>query len=153
MKRRSSNSEERKIIRTLDNLRLYDELMPAIRACAIAQGGAEQILKKSEVLAALQLVESLDSDKDDVKLKASVEILNRVSGKPVERTLNIYGDISKLNERDIDSQIMKAIERSGSAQLIEAAVTTRSLSAPKIKQSRKPRKSDPIGNPEPQNQT
>lgn len=137
MKRRSKNHQEAKTIRTLDNLKLYDQLMPVIRACAVAQGGADQILKKAEAIAALQLVESLGSEKDDVKLKASVEILNRTSGKPVERTLNIYGDISKMNERDIDNQILKAIEKSGSHQLIEAAI----LPANKIKQSRKPRKS------------
>lgn len=136
--RRGSNSEERKMIRTLDNLKLYDELMPAIKAVVAAGGGADQILRKSEALAALQLVGSLDSEKDDVRLKASVEILNRSLGKPVERSVNIYGDISKMNERDIDNQIMKALERSGAHQLIEAAVVERHL-PPKVKQSRKPR--------------
>lgn len=132
------NRDEANMLRTMDNLRLYDTLMPAIRAAAIAGGGADQILKRSESLAALQLIESLDSEKDDVKLKASVEILNRTSGKPVERTLNIYGDISKMNERDIDAQILRAIEKTGAHQLIEAAVSERPFA--KIKQTRKPRK-------------
>lgn len=132
--------EEKRMIRTLDNLKLYDELMPAIKAVVAAGGGADQILRKSEALAALQLVGALDSEKDDVRLKASVEILNRSLGKPVERSVSIYGDISKMNERDIDNQIMKALERSGAHQLIEAAVTERAL--PKVKQSRKPRKAE-----------
>lgn len=140
--RRASNRTEHKLIRTLDELRLYDELIPSIRAAAIAGGGAEQILKRSEAMAALQLVESLSSEKDDVKLKASIEILNRTTGKPVERTLNIYGDISKLNERDVDNQILRAIEKSGAHALIEAATASKLL--PKIKQSRKPRKSEPL---------
>lgn len=138
--RQRAGGQEHRLIRTLDNVRLFDELMPVIRACAIAQGGSEMILKKSEALAALQLIESLDSDKDDVRLKASVEILNRVSGKPVERTLNIYSDISKLNERDIDSQILRSIEKSGATKLIEAAISSRSI--PKVKQSKKPKKSE-----------
>lgn len=145
MRRRSTNSEETKLIRTLDNLKLYDELMPAIRAAAIAGGGADQILKKSEAIAALKLVESLDSEKADVSLKAAIEVLNRTSGKPVERTLNIYGDISRMNEKDIDNQILRAIEKTGANQLIEAAVTERKLLPNKIKQSRKPRKPKLLG--------
>lgn len=141
-RRRASNTTEHKFIRTLDELRLYDELIPSIRAAALAGGGAEQILKRSEAIAALQLVESLSSEKDDVKLKASIEILNRTTGKPVERTLNIYGDISKMNERDVDNQILRAIEKSGAHALIEAATASKLL--PKVKQSRKPRKSEPL---------
>jgi len=129
--------------RTLDNLKLYDELMPAIRAAATAGGGADQILKKSEVLAAIKLIEAVNSDKADVSLKAAIEILNRSLGKPVERTLNIYGDISRMNERDIDNQILKAIERSGAEKLIEAVVTERKI-LPKVKQSRKPRNGNPV---------
>lgn len=137
MKRYTTNGPEKRMLRSLDNLKIYDEMMPAIRAVIAAGGSADQILKKSEAMAALQLILALDSEKDDVKLKASVEILNRSLGKPVERSVNIYGDISKMNERDIDNQIMKALERSGATQLIEAAVSERKL--PKVKQSRKPR--------------
>lgn len=144
------NGPESGLIRSLDNLQLYDTLMPAIRECFIAGGGADQILKKSETLAAMQLIESLRSEKDDVKLKASVEILNRSLGKPVERTLNIYGDISKMNERDIDAQILRAIEKTGADKLIEAVITNER--PVKIKQSRKPRKADPIGQDEPKDQ-
>ena len=143
MKRRNRNYEEIKMTRTLDNLKLYDELMPAIRAAATAGGGADQILKKSEVLAAIKLIEAVNSDKADVSLKAAIEILNRSLGKPVERTLNIYGDISRMNERDIDNQILKAIERSGAEKLIEAVVTERKI-LPKVKQSRKPRNGNPV---------
>lgn len=140
-KRLFRNKTENGVIRNLDNLRLYDELMPAIRAAAFAGGGAEQILKRSEILAVLKIVELIDSEKPDVALKASIEVANRSLGKPVERTLNIYGDISKLNERDVDNQILRAIEKSGATALIEAA-TSRAL--PRIRQSRKPRKSEPL---------
>lgn len=141
------NGYESKFIRTLDNLKLYDALMPAIRECALAGGGADAILKKSEVLAILKIVELIDSDKPDVALRAATEVANRSLGKPVERTLNIYGDISKLNEKDVDNQILRAIEKSGAQGLIEAAVSSKQLKSPRIKQSRKPRISDPLGVP------
>lgn len=139
------------MVRTLDNLRLYDQLMPAIRAAALSGGGADAILKKAESLAVLRIIELIDSEKDDVSLKASVEVANRSLGKPVERTLNLYSDISKMNERDVDNQILRAISTSGATQLIEAAVAERSLPTPKtrIKQARKPRKSEPLGQVDP----
>lgn len=146
---KNNNYEERKMIRTLDNIRLYDELMPAIRAAAIAQGGAERMLKMSEVLASLKLIESLDSKKDEVSLKASIEILNRTTGKPVERTLNIYGDISKLNERDLDAQILRAIDKSGATQLIDAAASSKAI---KVRKPRRPRKNPLLVDPTPEGQ-
>ncbi len=139
-----NNKAEGKLIKNLDDLKLYDELMPAIRAAAIAGGGADSILKRAESLAVLKIIELIGSDKDEVALKASVEVANRSLGKPVERTLNIYGDISKMNERDIDNQILRAIEKSGADKLIEAVVTERATLPVKIKQKRKPRKSDPL---------
>jgi len=131
------NKTEKDMLRNLDNLKLYEALMPAIQAVVMAGGGSDTILRKSEAMAAVRLVESLSSEKDDVKLKASVEILNRTAGKPVERTLNIYGDISKMTEKDIDTQILRAIESSGAQQLVEAAVVEHKLPAPKTKKPRK----------------
>jgi len=151
MSKRPYNTAEGRLIRNLDNLKLYDELMPAIRAAAFAGGGAEAILKKSEVIAVLKIIELMNSEKQDVALKAAIEVANRSLGKPVERSLNIYGDISRMNEKDIDNQILRAIQKSGATQLIEAAVTERPLT--KLKQSRKPRKSDPLGQTESKEQT
>lgn len=128
--------------RTLDGARLYDQLMPAIRAVAQSGGGADAILKKSDVLATMKIIELIDSEKPDVALKAAIEVMNRSIGKPVERTLNIYGDLSKLNEKDIDNQILRAIEKSGAQQLIEIAVEQKKLPPPKIKQRKKPKKVD-----------
>lgn len=147
------NKQENRIIRNLDDVKLYDTLMPAIRACMLAGGGADAILKKAESLAVLKIVELIGSEKDDVALKASVEVANRSLGKPVERTLNIYGDISRMNERDIDNQILKAIEKSGATQLIDAVITERKTLPVKIKQTRKPRKSDPLGQDQSQKPT
>ena len=149
--RNSYNRTESRMMRTLDGARIYDLLIPAIKAVVQSGGGADQILKKSEVLAVLKIVELIDSEKPDVALKAAIEVANRSLGKPVERSLNIYGDISKMNERDIDNQILRAIDKAGAQQLIEAAVEVKQLPVKKIKQSRKPRKSDPLAdvNPDP----
>lgn len=144
------NKAENRMVKSLDDLKLYEALMPAIRAVVVNGGGADAILKKAESLAVMKIVQLIGSEKDEVALKASVEVANRSLGKPVERTLNIYGDISKLNEKDIDNQIMKAIEKSGADKIIEAVVTERGSLPVKVKQSRKPRKSDPIGQDTPQ---
>lgn len=146
---RQYNRIEKQMCRNLDDLRLYEEIMPAIKAVARAGGGADMILKKSEVLAVLKIIELIGSEKPDVALKASIEVANRSLGKPVERTLNIYGDLSKMNEQDIDNQILRAIEKSGAHKLIEAAIASPQIATTKIKQSRKPRKSEPVGQEEP----
>ena len=143
-KRIQHNKEESRMVRSMDSLRLYEALMPAIQAVVASGGGADSILRKSEAMAAVQLVESLSSEKDDVKLKASIEILNRTVGRPVERSLNIYGDLSKMNEKDIDNQILRAIEKSGAQPIVEAALTEHKL----LPKKRKPRKSDPLGTTE-----
>jgi hypothetical protein len=135
-----SSKHESDLIKAIEEKRLFDEIMPAIRAAIKAGGGADQVLKKSETLAAMRLIEATNSDKEDVRLKAATEILNRTIGKPVERSVNIYGDISKLNERDIDNQIMMLFEKQGAKQLLAST----GIAHPRSKQKRKPRKSDPL---------
>lgn len=144
--RKSNVAIENSYASAIQKKQLFDELMPMIHAVARAGGGAEKILKQSEAAAAANLVYSMGSDKADVSLKASVEILNRTTGKPVERSFNIYGDLSKLNEKDLDNQILRAIQRTGSPQLLEKIIQPIEVSpAPaKVKQSRKPRISNPV---------
>lgn len=119
--RKTGDKAETRLTNSLDDMALYQELMPVIREVAKSGGGADAILRKSEAVAAIHLVQSLSSHKADVSLKAAIEVLNRVGGRPVERSLNIFGDLSKLNERDIDNQIMRAIQKSGAQHLIGAA--------------------------------
>jgi len=126
------------MVRTMDNLRLYDQLMPAIKACALAHGGAEQILKKSETIAALTLAEAMNSEKDDVKLKAAIEILNRTGGKPVERSVSIFADANRLADKDLDGQILQLMSRSGASALVNEALIVKAVA---VKKARKPRKS------------
>jgi ribosome-binding ATPase YchF (GTP1/OBG family) len=140
------------MVRSLDDLAVYQELMPVIRQVIKAGGGADQILKKSEAVAAVKLTQSLNSEKPDVALKAAIEILNRSLGKPVERSVSIYGDLNRMNEKDIDNQIMRAFDRTNSQHIIEAVVTERPA-LPKIKQKRRSRKAGPLdGQDNPQGQ-
>lgn len=139
MKRPFKNKQEAVTIRNMDNLRLYDELMPAIRQVAIHGGGAEQILKRSEVLAVMKIAELMGSLKEEVALKAAIEVANRSLGKPVERTINMYGNLSQMNETDIDNQIKRLIKKTGTDQLVEMAAAPEQPPM-KVKQRRKPRK-------------
>lgn len=142
--RNGYNHAEAKLHRTLDGARLYDQLMPAIRAAALAGGGADAILKKSEVLAAMKIIEMMDSVKPDVALKAAIEITNRASGKPVERSISVYGDLNKMNERDLDNQIKRLIERTGSTKLVDTVLAPALPKAKKIKQTAKPQTIDAV---------
>jgi hypothetical protein len=136
------NREEASLVKAIDEKLIFDELMPAIRAVVKSGGGADAILRKSEPLAAVNLIKHASSEDEQVALKASIEILNRTQGRPVERSVNLYGDINRMNERDVDAQIMRLLETTGARPLVEAAVEVKA--APKRKQRRKPRKSNPL---------
>lgn len=122
---------------------LFQKILPALREVIRTGGGPDQILKKSESVAAMTLLESTQSEKEEIRLKAATEILNRTMGKPIERSVNVYGDISKMSEADVDHQIMSLLDRTNSKKLLE---TTLGLPKKKRKklQSRKPRISDPL---------
>lgn len=131
-----STREEKEMIKAIHEKRLFDQIMPAVRAAVKAGGGADAVLKKSETLAALALIEGTQSEKDEVRLKAATEILNRTIGRPVERSINIYGDLTRMNEKDVDSQIMLLLENTGASKLLKDAGVT----APKSKRSKQKRK-------------
>jgi hypothetical protein len=146
----SRNDTEDSVIAALQEKALFDQIMPAIREAVQSGGGADAILKRSEPLAAVKLVQHSQSDDPHVSLKASTEILNRVSGKPVERSVNVFADISKMNEKDVDAQIMMLLEKTGATPLIEAVVDSPKKALPtKVKQKRKPRLSKPLADEQP----
>ena len=136
------NHAEHRMVKLLDEKALFDELMPAIRAVVKAGGGADAILRKREPLADVNLIKATTSYDEQVALKANIEILNRTQGRPVERSVNLYGDINRMNERDVDAQIMRLLETTGARPLVEAAVEVKA--APKKRQRRKPRVSNPL---------
>ncbi len=132
----SKNPFEDALIDKLDDKRLADLYLPLIKQVLKAGGGADAILKKSEAMAAVQLSLSTMSDKPDIRLKAAIEILNRVQGKPVERHLNIYADVAAMSEAQLDREIYALAKRAGVQEVIDviSAETPKAL-PPKKKRS------------------
>jgi hypothetical protein len=128
------------LLNALAQKELIEHLGPTLTRILREGGGAEAVLKKTEKYAAVTLASLLVSENDAVRRQAAKDILERVSGKAVERSVNIYGDIAKLNERDIDQQILQLIGKTQADKILEATVVRERP----IKQSRKPRKSQPL---------
>lgn len=124
---------ENHLIEKLDDKRLADLYLPTIKAVLKAGGGADAILKKSEALAATQLALSAMSDRPDTRLKAAIEILNRVQGKPVERHLNIYADVAAMSEDQLDREIFALAKRAGVQEVIDVIATEKKALPPKKK--------------------
>jgi hypothetical protein len=151
-----SNKEERDLINALHQKRrvetkaereyaLFEQMLPALRQIVKAGGTADQLLKKSGPMAAYKLVQLLSSEKEEVVLKASEKIISYDLGKPVERSLNIYGDLSKMNEADVDNQIMLLLEKTGARKMLDTTLkVSASRTRNQLKQKRKPRQSDPL---------
>lgn len=128
------NKNEDDMIRSLEKLRVYEELAPAILELVKAGGSAEAVLAKSESLAAATLFQSLQDDNPKVRLEAAKEVLNRTQGKPVERNISIYGDLNKMADQDLDRQI----------ELLMGQIAPKQLEAPKQQKARRPRKNEII---------
>ena len=115
---------EDSLIEAMDDQKLAALFLPAIKEVIRAGGGADAILKKSEALAATKLSTSVLSAKPDVALRASIEILNRIQGKPVERHLNIYADVAQMSESQLDQEIVALAKRAGAQNIIDAVIET-----------------------------
>lgn len=126
---------ENALIEHIDDQKLAALFLPAIKEVIRAGGGADAILKKSEALAATKLSTSVLSDKPDVALRASIEILNRIQGKPVERHLNIYADVAQMSESQLDQEIIALAKRAGTQNIIDAVVSTAKTIKPRAKKA------------------
>lgn len=120
---------ENDLIEAIDDKSLADLFLPAIKEVLKAGGGADQILKQSEVLAAMRLSTSAMSGRPDLALKAATEILNRTQGKAVERHLNIYADVSQMSEEQLAREIKAIAARGGARELIEVVANPRQLAS------------------------
>ena len=135
------NKTESQLIQALHEKEIFDQLMPALRKIVKSGGGADAVLKRSEPLAAATLATLLLSEKDEVRRQAAKDIMERVSGKAVERSMNVYADVGRLDDKSLDSQIMRLMSQSGADKFLEQALEVKKL--PK-KQKRKPRKAQII---------
>lgn len=124
---------ENSLIDRLDDKRLGELYLPLIKAVLKAGGGADAILKKSEAMAAVQLSLSTMSEKPDIRLKAAIEILNRVQGKPVERHLNIYADVAAMSEDQLDREIYSLAKRAGVQEVIDVIAVGTTPKKPTLK--------------------
>jgi hypothetical protein len=107
------NDAEDAMIAALDDKELAALFLPAIKEIIKSGGGAEAILKRSEGMAAFKLATSMQSAKEDVALKAALSILDRTQGRPVERHLNIYADVAKMSEDQLEQEIKTLAKRAG----------------------------------------
>lgn len=130
------NKTEDQLIKAIQQKQLFDTFYPKIQKLMRDGGTAESVLKKSESLAAVTLVELLQSDKDEVRRAVAKDILERVGGKAVERSVNV--NIGHLADKDIDAQIKRLIAETGGPLQLEAHDAKAQKKYDK-KQSRKPR--------------
>lgn len=131
------NGTEDRMIKAIQQKMVFDEMWPKIQKLMQDGGTAESVLKKSESLAAVTLVQLLASGKDEVRRAAAKDIIERVSGKAVERSLNV--NVSHLAEQDLDSQINRLLAEMQGKRALKAhdAKAEKKLTR---RQSRKPRK-------------
>lgn len=102
----SRNKNENNLINGLDEKALWETLGPIFKGIIKhGTGNADDLIKKSQAVAALTMIKSLMSDKDDVKLRAATELLNRSLGKPVERKIDIYANLNEVSEAEIDTRL------------------------------------------------
>lgn len=117
-----SSKEENKLIQALDEADLFRELQPAIQAALKFGGGSESILRRSQGLAAARLIELLNSPKEDVRLKAISQVLDRALGRSIERKVNVYADLEGLNEKELDRRLRQLMQKNGAADVLDGAI-------------------------------
>lgn len=118
-----SSAEENALIDELDDKRLAEIFLPAIKEIIKAGGGAEQILKHSEALAACRLTTTAAKGSQDAALKAAIAILDRTQGRPVERRLNVFADVASMSDEQLDREILALAKRAGAKEEVIHALT------------------------------
>ena len=116
------SKEENKIVKAIDEYAFYQTLAPYIKAALEAGGSAETVLRKSQALAAARMIELLNSEDDNVRLKAAEKLLDRSLGRPVERKISIYGDLENLSPSEIDRRLKQLMKKHEPAEVIDAVI-------------------------------
>lgn len=140
-----STKQENDLVKAIHDKELFDHIMPALRELA-KHGSIESMLKKSSPLAVMKMIKLLNSEKEEVVLKAAEKIIAYDIGKPVERSVSIFGDVKDMSEKDVDARLLALFEKTGAQKVLAPVIDTKALPAAKPKQRRKPRKSDPLAN-------
>ncbi len=134
--------QQDKSIAMVDKLRLLDEYLPAVQEYVNKGGTVESFLRHSVPVAYARLAALVMGDDSALAFKASVEILNRALGKPVEKKQVLYADINDVPEKQIDAEILKALKKD--PKLIDGLIDAdeKRAAEPKEKQTRKPKMID-----------
>lgn len=131
--------QENDLLKAIEKKKFFDEFYPKIKAIVKAGGGADNVLKSSEPFAAATIANLLNDEKSEVRLNAAKLIMDRVSGKAVERSMHIGLDVGKLRSEDLDAQIRRLMNQLGPKKFAENILDIKALPKPEgMKQKRKP---------------
>lgn len=108
-KRPRKNSVEQSMVRSLDQLAAYEEfaadIAPALRGLVKRKAKPEEIYNTVlSALAARQATIGLTSKKPSEALAAITDILNRMTGKPVEKR-EVKMELQTASDEDLDAKL------------------------------------------------
>lgn len=109
-RKKSGNAELAKAVRTIDDLRAFDEfralVLPALQQDIKNGLKADEILEKYEAIAAARVVSEMATAGG---ADAAKDILNRRLGKPVERK-QLTHRLDNADEADVDALLMSRLK-------------------------------------------
>lgn len=132
------SKQEAEMVRLLQQKALLEKYGPLLREIS-RYDSPDTMIRKALPMSTLGLIISQFSENETIALKARTEIINRGLGKPVERSISVHGDLSQLNEKDLDNQLKRLLGKTSFD--ITPQVKAK---APALKQKRKPRKAPPL---------
>ena len=105
-------STEETLINNLDYketvLELADKLLPFVKA-DIAAGDMEKLLEKFAPIGFLKMAElAVKANNERTQLAAAIALVDRAGYRPVERSINLEGDLSKMAPGQLDSFLKNA---------------------------------------------
>jgi hypothetical protein len=106
----------------IDEKKMWAAIAPLIKSAIDHGGGADKILSASQSMAGVELVRLLRAEKEDVRLRAAAEILNRSLGKPVERRIDLHAELKDISEPEIDSRIKTLVNQIGGGEVIDGII-------------------------------
>lgn len=109
-RKKSGNKELAKAVRTVDELRAFDEfrelVLPALQADVKSGLSADDILEKYTAIAAARLVSEMVRDSG---AQAAKDILDRKLGKAVERK-QLTHRLDNADEADVDALLISKLK-------------------------------------------
>jgi hypothetical protein len=107
--------KENEIIEALDAkhemIALFDEYYPVLKELAEV-GDVEQLLKKNAPIAVLTLIKEMaTAGKSRERIEAATKLAYMAGYKPVERNINIEGNIDRMSEPQLDTLLGSAFKK------------------------------------------